>query len=57
MEIKTKTNGSYLNWKAFAQKPFWKQNEETNNRLGENICKWCDEQEISLQNLEIVPDA
>ena len=26
-----------------------KQNAKTSHRLGENICKWCDRQEISLQ--------
>ena len=26
------------------------QNEKTTNRLGENICKWCDQQGINLQN-------
>ena len=29
-----------------------KQNEKTTHRMGENICKWCDWQWISLQNLQ-----
>ena len=29
-----------------------KQSEKTTYRMGENICKWCDWQGISLQNLQ-----
>ena len=28
-----------------------KENEKSAHGLGENICKWCDQQGISLQNL------
>ena len=30
-----------------------KQNKKTANRMGENICKWSDQQGISLQNIQI----
>ena len=29
-----------------------RQNEKTTDRMGENICKWCNQQETSLQNLQ-----
>ena len=29
-----------------------KHNKKTTYRMGENICKWCDWQEINLQNLQ-----
>ena len=29
-----------------------KQNEKTTHRMGENICKWCDQQGIHLQNIQ-----
>ena len=29
-----------------------KQNEKTTYRLGENICKWCDKQELNFQNIQ-----
>ena len=31
-----------------------KQNEKTTHRMGENICKWSDQQGINLQNLQRV---
>ena len=34
-----------------------KQNKKTTHRLGENICKQCHQQGISLQNLQTVHDA
>ena len=34
-----------------------KQNEMTTHRLGENICKWCNQQGISLQILQTAYDA
>ena len=30
-----------------------KQNEKTTNRMGENNCKWCDQQRINFQNIQI----
>ena len=27
-----------------------KQNEKTTYRLGENICKWCDQQRLNFEN-------
>ena len=32
-----------------------KQNEKTACRLGVNICKWCDQQGISFQNIQAAP--
>ena len=29
-----------------------KENEKTTHRMGENICKWCDQHGINLQNLQ-----
>ena len=29
-----------------------KQNEEKTYRTGENICKWCNQQGITLQNIQ-----
>ena len=31
-----------------------KQHEKTAHRMGEHICKWNDQWEINLQNIEIV---
>ena len=54
MAIKIKTNKwDLVKFKAFAQQRKPKQqNEKTTHRLGESICKWCDWQEVSLQNLQ-----
>ena len=53
LEIKKKwTNKTCLNSKTFAQQGKSKQNEKTMYRLGENICKWCDWEGTSLQNLQ-----
>ena len=30
-----------------------KQNEKTTYRMGENICKWCDQQGINFQIIQI----
>ena len=32
-----------------------KENEKTNHRMGENLCKWIDWQGINLQNLQTLP--
>ena len=29
-----------------------KQNEKTTYRVGESICKWCDQQKINFQNIQ-----
>ena len=29
-----------------------KQNEKTTYRLGEIICKWCDQQRLNFQNIQ-----
>ena len=29
-----------------------KQNEKRTYRMGENVCKWCNQQGINLQNLK-----
>ena len=29
------------------------KNEKTTYRLGENICKWCDREELNFQNIQI----
>ena len=29
-----------------------KQDEKTTYRLGENICKWCDQQGLNFQNVQ-----
>ena len=34
-----------------------KQNEKTPHRMGENICKWCDWQRISIQILQVAHTA
>ena len=51
IEIKVKTNKWDLTkLTSFARKGNHQQNEKTTNRLGENICKRCDQQGINLQN-------
>ena len=40
-------------YKLLYKKGKHKQNEKTTHRLGENICKWCDWEGTSLQNLQI----
>ena len=43
------TNGTYLSSNVFARQR--KQQNEKTHRVGENICKWCDQYGINLQNL------
>ena len=42
--------GPNQTYKLLHSKGNYKQNEMTTHRMGENICKWCDCQGISLQN-------
>ena len=51
MKIKTKINGTYLNFKAFAQQKKPSAKQKTTYRMGENLCKWSDWQGINLQNV------
>ena len=59
MEIKNKNKnknkqmGPNSTQKLLHSKGNHKQNGKTTHRMGENICKWCDWQGISLQNLQI----
>jgi len=39
-------------YKLLHSKGNHKQNEKTIYRLGENICKWCDQQGINFQNIQ-----
>ena len=32
-----------------------KQNKKTTYGLGENICKWCDQQGLNFQNIQRAP--
>ena len=54
MEIKAKIN----KWdlikliKLLHSKENYKQAEKTTYGLGENICKWCNEQGLNFQNLQ-----
>ena len=54
MEIKAKIN----KWdlikliKLLHSKENYKQDEKTTYGLGENICKWCNEQGLNFQNLQ-----
>ena len=51
MEIKTKTSGTWLNLKAFAQQRNYKQGEKTTLRMGENNSKRNNQQRINFQNI------
>ena len=49
--------GSNQIQKLLQSKGNHKQNEKTMHRMGENICRWCGRQGISLQNLQTVHEA
>ena len=49
MKIKTKLN----KWDLIKLKNFFTVKEKTTYRMGENICKWRDQQRINLQNIQI----
>ena len=52
MKIRTKIDKWYLiKCKSFCTA---KENKKTTHTLGENICKWCDQQGIGPQNLQTV---
>ena len=51
-ENKDKQMGPTYTQKLLHSEENSKQNEKITHRLGENICKWCDWQRISLQNLQ-----
>ena len=53
MEIKAKINKSVLiTCKLLHSKENHKQNEKTTYGMEENICKWCDQQDINFQNIQ-----
>ena len=39
-------------YKLLHSKGNHKQNEKTTYRMAENICKWCDQQELNFQNIQ-----
>ena len=44
--------GPIQTYKLLYSKGNHKQNEKTNHRLGENICKLCDQQGLNFQNVQ-----
>ena len=55
IEIKTKTNKwDLINLISFypSKETIKKKNEKTTYRMGENICKLCDQQGLTFQNIE-----
>ena len=58
MEIKAKINKQdVLKSKGFTQQREPQKNKKRAHKLRENICKWCEIQGISLQNLQVAQDA
>ena len=51
MENKNKQMGPNLIQKLLHSKGNYKQNEKTTHRIGENICKRCNQQGVNFQNL------
>ena len=44
-------------YKLLHSKGIHKQNKKTNYRMGENVCKWCDQQGLNFQNIQTVHTA
>ena len=44
--------GPNQTYKLLLNKGNHRQNEKTTYRMGENICKWCDQQEINFQHIQ-----
>ena len=40
-------------YKLLHSKGSHKQNENTSYRLGDNICRWCEQQGLNFQNIQI----
>ena len=49
---KNKQMGPNEAYKLLYSKGNYKQNEKIPYGLGENICKWCDQQELNFQNIQ-----
>ena len=50
---KNKQMGPNQTYMLLHSKGNHKQHEKTTNRMGENNCKWCDQQRINFQNIQI----
>ena len=50
---KNKQMGPNQTYMLLHSKGNHKQNEKTTNRMGENNCKWYDQQRINFQNIQI----
>ena len=50
---KNKQTGPNQIYKLLHSKENHNQNEKTTYRMGENICKWCYQQGINFQNIQI----
>ena len=44
--------GPNQTYKLLHNKGNHQQNEKTTNGMGKNICKWCDQQGLYLQNIQ-----
>ena len=45
--------GPNQTYKLLHSKENHTQSEKTTYRIGENICKWCDQQGLNFQNIQI----
>ena len=53
IETKTKMNKrDLIKLYAFAAKESINKNEKTAYRMGENICKWCNQQGLNFENIQ-----
>ena len=52
LEIKAKKKKMEPTYKPLFSKGNHKQNKKTAYRLGENICKWCNQQGLNFQNIQ-----